>query len=597
MSSEQSDPIILFTSPARDGIGASAVNLANADTHVAAELGDGSDEELSNNSTIAKQLQQEDAAKRRRNELLQIKRRAAARSKNPTPQGDSESDDLEIVSNDKKGKHQQGGNLEKKLAPIAGFSIKKAGLSELHPSSQDLRAAAKPAFGRSRSGKGEMSVDNKALQEIMLEKAAKQVQKITSEKESEWVRRGGKLKERVGLKDITEENVASKLAATILEMKGDALEHPDENQQSESSDEDWAPMHEDGGESDDGCDDGIQMGQKTGIQSDADDSDGEEEGVPVFHPNRTKKVAKRTVASESEEELGNEHVPKGRVLVPDTSFVDNSEDSEYQRQQALLHRGSRSSFEGSLPDDEDKENNENLMFDNGEDKENVAIPLHLPAQSGSISRRSPSPDVSDDFSDKENGPIRQRLFTSEPPAMSISIVPHDTSGPLNVASPMTLQPAFDQGPSRFSQFFDDDEGFEEPAGGDENSRPMHSSSPELRPVVPRGVLSQAFSQGEVGIAIIPISLSTNPSFTSPKLLQPSFFDRIKRPAFGQELTLTLDSTLQPALDVTTQVKRKAGAIFEKEQMLVLEGTTQKPKSRPELYITESGYARLSRMFS
>lgn len=70
----------------------------------------------------------------------------------------------------------------------------------------------------------------------------------------------------------------------------------------------------------------------------------------------------------------------------------------------------------------------------------------------------------------------------------------------------------------------------------------------------------------------------------------NFLSRARRPADG-ELSLTLDTKLQPALDVTTQIRRKADSAFEKEQELVLEeaGTSAvSARSKPELYISENG---------
>lgn len=61
---------------------------------------------------------------------------------------------------------------------------------------------------------------------------------------------------------------------------------------------------------------------------------------------------------------------------------------------------------------------------------------------------------------------------------------------------------------------------------------------------------------------------------------------------NEELSLTLDTKLQPALDVTTQVRRRADALFEKEQDFVMDEASisaTSSRSKQELYVSENGY--------
>lgn len=67
------------------------------------------------------------------------------------------------------------------------------------------------------------------------------------------------------------------------------------------------------------------------------------------------------------------------------------------------------------------------------------------------------------------------------------------------------------------------------------------------------------------------------------------FSRLRRPGNIDEISLTFDTKLQPALEITTQMRLKADAIFEKDQALVLEeADSDRLQSMPELYITENG---------
>ena len=69
--------------------------------------------------------------------------------------------------------------------------------------------------------------------------------------------------------------------------------------------------------------------------------------------------------------------------------------------------------------------------------------------------------------------------------------------------------------------------------------------------------------------------------------------RSKRAMTGGDISLTLDVKLQPALDVTTQQRREAESVFEKDQEdLVLVETSDsinsKRKNEKELYVNEIG---------
>lgn len=65
----------------------------------------------------------------------------------------------------------------------------------------------------------------------------------------------------------------------------------------------------------------------------------------------------------------------------------------------------------------------------------------------------------------------------------------------------------------------------------------------------------------------------------------SGFDKLRN---ADELSLTLDVRLQPALEVSENVMRQADSIFEKEQEYVLEAATRKPKQKTELYVNDHG---------
>ena len=72
-------------------------------------------------------------------------------------------------------------------------------------------------------------------------------------------------------------------------------------------------------------------------------------------------------------------------------------------------------------------------------------------------------------------------------------------------------------------------------------------------------------------------------------------NRSKQSEKGDELSLTLDTRLEPALDVPTQIRRRADAVFEKEQDLVAEDaglSSTSSRGKHELYISENGSVQL-----
>jgi mediator of replication checkpoint protein 1 len=66
-------------------------------------------------------------------------------------------------------------------------------------------------------------------------------------------------------------------------------------------------------------------------------------------------------------------------------------------------------------------------------------------------------------------------------------------------------------------------------------------------------------------------------------------DKLRQePGDANELSLTLDVGLQPALEVDENVQHQADVIFEKEQAFVVEAANRKPKKKPELYVNDHG---------
>jgi mediator of replication checkpoint protein 1 len=75
---------------------------------------------------------------------------------------------------------------------------------------------------------------------------------------------------------------------------------------------------------------------------------------------------------------------------------------------------------------------------------------------------------------------------------------------------------------------------------------------------------------------------------SAVLFQDSVLDKLRKPENLNDLPLTLEVGLQPALEVDENLRRQADSIFDKEQFYLLEAANRKPKKKAELYVNDHG---------
>ncbi|THH12400.1 hypothetical protein EW145_g66 [Phellinidium pouzarii] len=504
-------------------------------------------------------------------------------------------------------------DYEKKLASVAGFRMGAGRYSlpggfEGSQGEKALKFAAKSAFGDRFARRGNSSVDHRSLQSAMLSKASKQSMQITRGKEEEWQRRGGKLSSKQRTMSVdgpySIQRLAGELAFRKSEAESDDQQDANTNVGSgseESNDEDWqSEVHdsvdlnagrspnesEEEFEGDDVGDENI-YGENVNALQTAFDS--EDEGKPGRRQFKVRHKSKRVIVSDSDGEEINQRQSSRRILASDTLvFIGD-----------LGHRDPVSSASESVLDEENKENDTRLLLDNSEDKENHVTPLHSSA--GRASRRSsavldfqertrhlpmsPNADTGNIDVLREHKPLQARKMDDlddlfAPSASPTISFPKPSQARFTSTSPKALRSAFGTERS-FSQLFDDDENA---ALADENMSPKSFLQPAFR-----------FHTSQKGS-----DFALRPSF-EPKPLklgnlsdvfssdsQPRFMNRMQHTE-NDEFSLTLDTKLQPALEVTTQVRRKADAIFEKEQEFLLgDAKSARSHSEQELYITESG---------
>ncbi|TDL29815.1 hypothetical protein BD410DRAFT_893045 [Rickenella mellea] len=588
-----SDPIQEFTSPSP----AAVASL------VPKELD--SDEEMPDATAILRA----DAERLKWEQLAAIKQRAVA-TLQASPGDEDEDDDLEIeppaeakpLSNKGKGRA---------LSLIPSNATKS---SKLLDDTESFKNLAKSTFGQTRPDRNKIMTPA-TLKSKMHGMVRKRAAALVKSKDEEWVRIGGKDRSRLarsnggdtGTGGSSLEQILGTLAdgAALKGKSADQGNADGEGGDDEQSDTEWLPA--DRGSASPSPENGrstVDSGDEEDADADAEDGDADdrsEDDVSVLahtvtdtdddHQERrsrlrTHRQGRQIVDSDSEnDEMETEGLlSSSRILVPNTSFT---EASPATMAQILSHRGSLSSMEEPSLDEDDKENDTRRMFDQGEDKENMAVPRHVPVGRPAgvpfgTQQRSASFALSG---------IAQSALTSSPENMEPAEIgrrrkPLQVDGNVDredflLSSPAILSSArnietlsdsdalarspspasvlfkssLGESSGGFSQFFQDDDGF----------------------VVP----SHQDNDGAGGKLIL------QPAFGAA-LPEPDFANKFRGAGDPQELSLTLDTRLQPALDVTTQLRRKADDIFEKDQLFILEEASKKREKSPELYITENG---------
>ncbi|OBZ76695.1 hypothetical protein A0H81_04027 [Grifola frondosa] len=542
-----------------------------------------------------KRLEQEH--KRR---AMELKQRALA--KQQLVNMDDSGSDLEVVEGDmqmvakeeaqhrraQKGRSSLGRRKQLALAgPVhKGNAIARISAgdgSALHV----LEAAAAPSFMPQAKGAKDKTVVKLSqgdLNRMLLHTAEKRAEEIIKEKEVEWVRRGGKIKGRLN------EEVDGERAKQVFQdliSKGLSVaqrrEREDGGQHAESSDEEYHPIDLDDDAHGEPQDEGSEVAGAHVDGSDHADDEGEDSAVPFDVSNHADdeddeeqktydRIRRRPIhprprpiaAIESDEDDDAQPLSplqlRGKLLVPDSSFASSPPPLVRIEASALRHRSSLSSFDDRTEDGTDKENDVRLSFDRGEDKENTAV------------------------------------APQSPPILRLSRTTSLLFGPESQGSPSVLPPQLSQDEVRTP--------FKELIAEEDEDDPFAFRT-EPRPLA-RRLEPDSPSDGSVlqpGFALKPASSSADLSPAVPSALNASggfsqFFtqnkdggrlDRLRKLDDAEDLALTLDVGLQPALDVHGSLLQKADAIFEKEQEFLVAQQERPPESKHQFYVNANGF--------
>ncbi|RPD67083.1 hypothetical protein L226DRAFT_529476 [Lentinus tigrinus ALCF2SS1-7] len=461
-----------------------------------------------------------------------------------------------------------------------------------------LKAAAKSKFEtESDNRKSEATIPPKALLSYLLTKADEQAGTMRQQKQEEWKRHGGKMKEALApaanpissLQDVLDKRrsarEARKAAAEVVD--------------SDQDDEDWRPdeheaMNEDGDEDARQSDAGDRAPGPSHEDASAQADDEDDEENPFNVPRHPQRRARATIESDDDEEDGAENHPppqpsRGRKLVRDSTWVRGSHSPDTQAH-SLAHRNSITSVgdltDGTRTEDgTDKENDALLSFDRGEDKENTVIAVQSPARLnrfGSLFASeiagSPSGSVGRGAPDGVRSPLKELpaedddpfAFTPGPPLRLAG--PGMESGslessPVNLGAGSGLEPAFSLSPTN--------KGKGKASARSTSPTPL-AEALDLGGGLGGGIGGGGFSQ----------------FFTQEG--DARGFDQLKAAQDDDDIALTAEPGLQAALDVSSTWRKKADEIFEKEQEQIALQEQANAQKEPEMYVDANGFLTQTR---
>lgn len=634
-----SDPIEKFSSPSNPltkgglfgkptGLLADPVPGADGqpDGQGLAKAAESSDEDMPAIAQIIRQEQEKPKAAELR-QTLQAKKLALLKSRTgPSNINITEDDDLEIVKDDmhsvareaaakRRADKSQRSPVKMKVLAMA-MGCKR--ISKMHDSGsksaslpafseQQLKHFAKPAFARGNKADKE-GLRKQELDRMMMQQHEQEKLRLIKQREEEWAQKGGRV-----LREGESKNAQASLSQAVETYAHRALKAAKEAEAMDSgmgeseSDDNYTPSIR-----------GSPCAEPVVKEGTDTDNDREEHSMTISHQGAQ--------LTDDEEDVAPSRRKSGVRKSMRTILGSDDEDSERPAQSspfvsavgnegAPQHRASASSIGSQTEDENDKENNTKLMFDRSEDKENKAVVRHSPVltrpalglqveppfslegctQLGS-SVASPADCDHLIASQKEivRTPLKDLPQEDDDPFLQPASVPRHSfterllrSGPSTpprtisslkqgLGSPASLRSERSRRHSLISS-----EG-----GNDENDAPGSKPQPLLLSFAETSVkrspearlmpfnaanrgLSQFFSDDEAGPRKVP-SLNTN------------------------ELSLSLDVGLQPALEVTGTLRRKADMIFEKEQEYVVAAAQKEQRLKEVLYVNDHGFLTQTR---
>ncbi|KAG6850058.1 hypothetical protein H0H93_001874 [Arthromyces matolae] len=537
------------------------------------ELSSDSDEELPAVEVLLKKEQEAFEAHKRQNELLERKKRAIALNTAViSSRSDDDDDDLQVVqtvdmqtaikeeeAERRSGRKKRPSEGRKRQLHLGGIGLAKQKERE-NQSKIDGGMDLLRRIGANRSKKGDPTLTQASLLQLIRSEAEAQRQVVVEQKEREWVEGGGTLK-NLGSGDNVSVQEANKLYAEKGRelLEGRTIDEEVENEE-DASDEDWTPEPS------------IQL---RGSASPSDYGSGNKrDASEVYEENDARMVNDGATSVTEEEEEGYSIPLRPRTMA--TVVLSDDEDAtspihgkKIGTRSRLSHRNSISSLDDRTEDEDNKENETSRIWDRGEDKENKAVVRHIPCEETSPAttksglsslegRLTGQLSMPPGYLDPVQDPFASPSFEARLKLSSPACLPSTSVTPLIAfkgGKALEFSPSFDGdaniGPAPLQPSFSDL--FE---SGTEKQTTAHTPFKQNRSALQESFQDQALPRNKL--------------------------DR------ASTLDLTQDISLQPAFEVSATFLRKADEIFEKEQEFVLEAASKRPQEDPELYVNDHG---------
>ncbi|KAH7888042.1 hypothetical protein F5I97DRAFT_944152 [Phlebopus sp. FC_14] len=580
---------------------------------------DSEDDEMPEFASIFKHEQEKREADEKQQQLQAMKLAALQQQ---LPDAYDEEDELEILQDDmhilareeaaQRKLDKANGSPEKGKARILTMGHRVAprvsnSRSQLLPfkfSEQNLRKFAKPSFIRNGNDSKE-PLSKKQLDSMVMQQHEQEKLKLIKQREEEWIQRGGRLA-RNNSGENAQTSLSQKFEAYAKQRQrlvddADTGGAVDDGLNTDESDGDYTPeIRGSASEGEGGSDQEHENAHSDNLNVSTDD---EEDFAPSRRKSHVRRPA-RVIESDEEDVVRS----RPRILVPDSSSMSLAASC----QGMVTHRDSGSSMESQTEDENDKENNTKLMFDRSEDKENKAVVRHSPRSSWaalssgtgrtlgfsdgvqrslSLSSfaefdvttsprqvvRSPLKEISKEDDDPFS--LSPSVSRSERvPRNTMASPPRASSSKLVLGSPPVLQMGRARQMSAFS--FDTE--------NDENSAP--SDKVVLQPLF----LETLHNQHTCALSLRPLNPLPNGGLSQLFLDEAASSKKISTKTESEELSLTLDVGLKPALEVSGTLRRKADVIFEKEQEYVAAAGQKDDIPKEVLYVNDHGFLTQTR---
>ncbi|KAH9482945.1 hypothetical protein JR316_0005045 [Psilocybe cubensis] len=486
----------------------------------------------------------------KRKNLLLLKQRALEQQKR-TIVPDEDDDDLQIMQSPKVVvKEEESHRRAIHKRPSEGRK-RQMHLAQINPSKQ--AAKHESPIRRRDNGESCLSVlhhagpiEPKKLNQILAAEVQRNAKQEMERKAAEWQKYGGRTgsnSESIAAPGLT--SILQTLAEKGLKAAENSPElvEMDMDEGEDESDEDWDPA----------------LRGSASPEPAEEENDDQEEGDENMPPN-------------TETSIGDEF-DEGLHVRPTRRLVVNS-DSE---------------------DEDNKENDNELIYDHSEDKENTAVVRHNHPRGAPLSlcsseeptspsllsvralgSRSRETDLDDDLPTSRRRPLKELVSDESPESTQVlsTNLTQSFTAKLQQASPLP------------------------------NTR---SPDPILNPL-----FNENSGSGKLGGGFSQFSQGEGDIFGPVLSLQPGFSDLFESTESSTNIsnetnlhrTDTLDLTqdvvvvnqLQPAFQASDNLLRKADAIFEKEQEFVVEDAQRKEhkEKKPQLYVNDHGFLTQTR---